>query len=373
MNENWSARTRAVALGRPAGPGAPLNVPPSLASTLREGGTDYTRFGTDGTTALEAALGSLDGGHAVAFSSGMGAAAAIVETMPVGTHVVSSSTIYHGVRSLLADLTALGRLRDVPVDATDHDAVAAALDAAAAEGVPALLWLETPSNPLLEILDVEALAAIAAERGVPVAVDSTFATPLRLRPLELGATYVVHSATKYIGGHSDLLMGVVVARDPDALAPIVRQRSLHGGFPGGMETFLALRGLRTLAVRLDRAEASAQVLAERLADHPAVTSVAYPGLPDDPGHELAARTMGGFGAVVSFCLRSEDAADRVLARTELVIMATSLGGVETTAERRNRWGEGTRTGLVRMSVGIEDVEDVWADLARALEPEVSAR
>jgi cystathionine gamma-synthase len=204
---------------------------------------------------------------------------------------------------------------------------------------------------------------------VDVVVDSTFATPLRLAPLALGARYVMHSATKYIGGHSDLLMGVVVARDADAAESVRRRRSLHGAFPGAMETFLALRGLRTLAVRLDQAESNAGLLAERLAAHPAVTRVAYPGLASDPGHELAARTMSGFGAMISFCLPSEEAADRVLSRTRLVAMATSLGGVETTAERRNRWNEGTWTGLIRMSVGIEDAEDIWADLEQALSPE----
>jgi cystathionine gamma-synthase len=164
-------------------------------------------------------------------------------------------------------------------------------------------------------------------------------------------------------------MGVVVARDADAAESVRRRRSLHGAFPGAMETFLALRGLRTLAVRLDQAESNAGLLAERLAAHPAVTRVAYPGLASDPGHELAARTMSGFGAMISFCLPSEEAADRVLSRTRLVAMATSLGGVETTAERRNRWNEGTWTGLIRMSVGIEDAEDIWADLEQALSPE----
>jgi cystathionine gamma-synthase len=376
VSSSWSPRTRAVALGRPSGPGAPLNQPPVLASTFREGGVDYARFGTDSTTSFEEAMGSLERGEAIAFSSGMAAAAGILESLPVGAHVVTGSNIYHGVRSLLGDMGETGRLVDVPVDATDPDAIARAIDEAPTDSAPdgssrprALVWIETPSNPLLQILDVEAICSVAAARGVDVVVDSTFATPLRLAPLALGARYVMHSATKYIGGHSDLLMGVVVARDADAAESVRRRRSLHGAFPGAMETFLALRGLRTLAVRLDQSESNAGLLAERLAAHPAVTRVAYPGLASDPGHELAARTMSGFGAMISFCLPSEEAADRVLSRTRLVAMATSLGGVETTAERRNRWNEGTWTGLIRMSVGIEDAEDIWADLEQALSPE----
>lgn len=354
-------QTKAVALGRPEGAGAPLNQPPVLASTFREGGVDYARFGTESYQAFEEALGALEGGPALAFASGMAAAAALIESLPVGAKVVTSSNIYHGVRSLLADLEQIGRAYDVTVDALDLDAVAEALDGAS------MLWIETPSNPLIQVLDVEALCAIAGARGVPVVVDSTFATPMRLNPLPLGATYVMHSATKYIGGHSDLLMGAVVGKDAQAMEPIARQRALHGAVPGAMETFLALRGLRTLAVRLDRAEANAMTLAGRLADHPSITRVYYPGLEADPGHELASRQMRGYGAMISFCVASEDAADDVLSRTELIVTATSLGGVETTAERRNRWNEGTDTGLIRLSVGIEDVDDIWRDLAAALD------
>ena len=358
---SWKPQTLAVALGRPRGDGAPLNQPPVLASTFREGGSDYARFGTDSHGAFEAAIGALEGGPALSFGSGMAAAAAIIETVPVGGTVVLSGNIYHGVRSLLTDLEEAGRLRTRSVDALDLSAVDDAL-----AGVD-LLWIETPSNPLVQILDVEALGAIAERRGVAMVVDSTFATPLRLRPLELGATYVVHSATKYIGGHSDLLMGVVVGRDSAVMEPINRQRALHGAIPGALESFLALRGLRTLAVRLDRAETSAMVLAERLAEHRAVTRVCYPGLTSDPGHAVASRQMSGFGAMLSFCVASEEDADQVLAATELIVMATSLGGVETTAERRNRWNEGTLTGLIRVSVGIEDVDDLWRDLSAALD------
>ncbi|OYN91202.1 trans-sulfuration enzyme family protein [Parenemella sanctibonifatiensis] len=358
---HWSPQTLSVTAGRPQDPGAPLNQPPVLASNFRDGGdTLYARFGTPSHDAFEEAIGALEGGLAVAFSSGMAAAAAILGTLPAGARVVTSDNIYHGVRGLLADLERLGSAVDVRVDALDLIAVEQALTDAA------LLWIETPSNPLIQVLDVERLCRLAEEHGVPVVVDSTFATPMRLNPLALGATYVVHSATKYIGGHSDLLMGVVVARDEERLAPISEQRTLRGAAPGALETFLALRGLRTLGLRLDRAETNAQVLAQRLLEHPHVTEVFYPGLPSDPGHLTASRQMRGFGAMLSFCVASEDEADRVLARCRLIVGATSLGGVESTAERRNRWHEGTRTGLIRLSVGIEDLDDIWADLSPAL-------
>lgn len=361
MARLWKPDTIAVAAGRPHEPGAPLNVPPTFASNFQDGGsTYYARFGTPTYDAFESAIGALEGGQSVAFSSGMAAAAAILDDLPVGARVVTSDNIYHGVRALLGEMTASGRAVDVPVDATDLSAVEAVLAGAA------LLWLETPSNPLIQVLDLQALSDLARAHGVPVVVDNTFATPILQRPLETGAAYVLHSATKYIGGHSDLLMGVVVTDDEGRYNALLNRRKLSGAAPGAMETFLALRGLRTLPLRVRAAQASAQVIAERLAAHPAVREVYYPGLPDDPGHELAARQMGGFGAMLSFCVESEDRADEVLARTELVVMATSLGGVESTAERRNRWGEDTSTGLIRLSVGVEDVEDIWADLDAAL-------
>ncbi|MEO6957972.1 MAG: PLP-dependent aspartate aminotransferase family protein [Antricoccus sp.] len=363
-NDIWAASTLAVTAGRPTGPGDPLNQPPVLASNFLAGGAaDYARFGTPSSAAFEAALGALEGGQAVAFSTGMAASAAILEGLPAGATVLTASNIYHGVRTLLADMQSRDRLYDRSVDATDLRAVETALEGAA------LLWIETPSNPLIQVLDLASLCALAASRNIPVAVDSTFATPVLQRPLEFGATYVLHSATKYIGGHSDLMMGAVVTADESAelTEQIVRRRSLHGAFPGAMECFLALRGIRTMALRVQQSEASAQVLAERLVDHPAVTRVFYPGLAADPGHELARAQMSGFGGMLSFCVESEDVADAVLARTKLIVMATSLGGVESTAERRNRWNEGAPTGLIRFSVGIEDVEDIWADLDAALQ------
>jgi cystathionine gamma-synthase len=355
-----------VALGRPQGPGAPLNATLSLNSTYRLGGElGYGRDGNPGWAALEGALGALEGGDAVAFASGMAAAAAVLETLPAGAVVACSRVAYHGVRVLMGERERSGRLRVLFVDAHDRDAVAVACEGAA------LLWLETPMNPLIELVDVAALSAIAHARGAAVLVDSTFATPLRQRPLEQGADLVLHSATKFIGGHADLLLGVVVTRDRRRRDELVHRRAIDGATPGALEAFLALRGLRTLAVRLDRAEQTAGELARRLAEHPAVTRVRYPGLPDDPGHQLARRQMSGFGSMLAFeTIGDANAADSVCGRVQLITSATSLGGVETLLERRARYSGDADAGvpptLIRLSVGIENVDDLWRDLEQAL-------
>ena len=355
-----------VALGRPREPGAPLNVALTPTSTYRFGGElGYGRDGNPGWAALEDAVGALEGGLAVAFSSGMAAVAAVLETLPAGALVVCSRVAYHGVRVLMGERERGGRLRVLLVDAHDTDAVATACDGAA------LLWLETPMNPLIELVDVAALSAAAHAQGAAVLVDSTFATPLRQQPLGQGADLVLHSATKFIGGHADLLLGLVVAREQRRHGELLHRRTSDGATPGALEAFLALRGLRTLAVRLDRAEQTAGELARRLAAHPAVTRVRYPGLPEDPGHELARRQMSGFGSMLAFETAGDaDAADRVCAAVELITSATSLGGVETLLERRARYcGDaeaGTPPTLIRLSVGIENVEDLWRDLEQAL-------
>jgi cystathionine gamma-synthase len=356
-----------VALGRPAGPGSPVNVPLTLTSTYRVGGElGYARDGNPGWAAVEAALGALEGAGAVSFASGMAAAAAVLDTLGPGAVVVCSQVAYHGVHVLMRERAGAGRLRARLVDALDVDAVRSAC--AGAE----LLWLETPMNPLLEIADIAALSAAAHEQGAVVIVDSTLATPLRQRPLELGADLVLHSATKFIGGHSDLLLGIVVARDPARVDALMHRRQIDGSTPGALESFLALRGLRTLAVRLDRAEATAGELALRLAGHPAVIRVRYPGLPDDPGNALASAQMGGFGAMLAFeTIGGVETAEAVCDRVSLITHATSLGGVETLLERRARYpgdaAAGTPPTLIRLSVGIENVEDLWADLERALD------
>jgi cystathionine gamma-synthase len=379
--------TVVVVAGRPHGPGLPLNVPVVLASNFRavpggssaevgggvpgvpgsgtvDGrGREYSRDdGTAGWDALEAVLGELEGGQATAFSSGMAAAAAVFDLLPTGARVVAPTDCYTAVRGLLAHGQRLGRWSVELVDVADTAAVTAAA------GRADLVWLESPTNPLLQVADIAAVCAAAKEAGAQVAVDNTFATPLLQRPLDLGADIATHSATKFLGGHSDLLLGITVAADPAVAAALRHGRELAGATPGALEVFLALRGIRTLAVRLDWAERSAQELARRLAEHPAVTRVRYPGLADHPGHQIAARQMRGFGAVLAFDVADAATADGVCDRVRIISSATSLGGVESTIERRAKLPgqEHLPPGLLRLSVGCEHVEDLWRDLTDAL-------
>ncbi len=349
-----SPATRLVALGRePVSPGGQVGAPLVLTSTYHaDGAVAYARGGNPTWTAFEEAVGSLEGGDALVTASGMAAVAAALSLVPHGGTVVAPDAAYNGVVASLAALEAEGAARVRPVDVTDTDAVVAATDGAD------LLWLESPTNPLLEVADLPALAAAAHARGVLTVVDNTFATPLVQRPLELGADVVVHSATKYLSGHSDVLLGVLVTAPTDAgralHARLERHRRLHGGIAGPVETWLALRGLRTLHLRLERATANAAELARRLEGHPALTRVRYPGT----GAIVSVEVAGGARA-----------AERVCAGTRTWVHATSLGGVESTLERRRRHpDEPPRVPeeLVRLSVGIEDVDDLWADLDRAL-------
>jgi cystathionine gamma-synthase len=353
-----NVETVCVSAGRTEGPGEPLNVPPVFASSFRFGGEhDYSRNeGTPTWAALESAVGQLEGGTATAYASGMGAAAAVVDLLPPAARVIVPADSYTAVRQLVAARGHTVDLRDV----TDTDATLAALDGAG------MLWLETPSNPLMEVADLPALCAGARVAGVPVVVDNTFATPLLQQPLALGADVVMHSGSKYIGGHADLLIGLAVTADPDLATRLRQHRVLAGATPGTMEAFLAVRGLRTLALRVRQAQESAGELAARLEQHPRVTRVRYPGLPNDPGHKRAAAQMRGFGAMLSFEVAGD--ADAVCAALRVVNMATSLGGVESTIERRARLAgqEHVPPSLLRLSVGCEHVEDLWADLDAAL-------
>jgi cystathionine gamma-synthase len=356
--------TVAARAGRPEAPGAGVNLPISMSSTFREGGEAlYGRDDNPTWEAFESVLGSLEGGRCLAFGSGMAAISAVLETVPIGGTVVVAAGSYNGTRRWCADAAARGRLGVRLVDTTDAPAAIAACDGAQ------LVWLESPTNPCLDLADLAAIAAGARVFGATVAVDNTLATPLLQRPLTLGADVVVHSVTKWLSGHSDLLMGAVVTAD-DALLEVLRsRRSLFGGIPGSVEAWLALRGLRTLPARLFRAQATAGELACRLAAHPAVSRVRYPGLPDDPGHALASAQMDGPGAMVSFEVAAGPAAaDAACAAFEVLTPGTSLGGIETLIERRSRYAfeEQTPPSLLRMSVGQEDVEDLWADLDRAL-------
>jgi len=367
LEPGWAAETVVVQAGRPArAPGAPMNPPLVLSSTyVHEAAPEYGRDGNAGWGALEAALGALDGGRAVTFASGLAAATAIASLVPPGGTVVVPAVAYHGVRHMFAGLEALGRLRVRLVAADDTAAVLAAADGAA------MVWVESIANPLMVVADVPAIAAGARQRGAITVVDATFATPLRQRPLDLGAAIVLHSATKLIGGHSDLLLGAAVCRDAAHAEALASVRHGHGSIPGALEAFLALRGLRTLAVRLERAEASAGELARRLAAHPRVATVHYPGLPGDPQHGRAARVLPrGPGPMLSFEVAGTvEQTEAFLAGLRLVTHATSLGGVESLIERRARYaGDAAVVGptLCRLSVGIEQVEDIWADLDGAL-------
>jgi cystathionine gamma-synthase len=365
-----SPATLAVAAGRPPRrAGEPVNLPPVLSSTYAAGGTvSYARVGNPTWEALEDVLGALEGdrARALAFASGMAAIAATAELAPVGGVVVGQRIAYSGTRGLLARWHGTGRvvLREVAPDA-------AALAEAATAGDVALVWLETPTNPTLDVVDVRAVARAAHGAGALVVLDSTFATPLGQQGLELGADVVIHSATKYLAGHSDVLLGAAITADPDLFERLRQHRILGGGIPGPMEAWLALRGVRTLPLRWERACANATELARRSTAHPAVARVRHLGLPDDPGHALAAAQMQAFGAIVSLDLHGgAQAAEAVADRTRLWLHATSLGGVESTLERRRRWPEESPDvpeGLLRLSVGVEDVEDLWADLRQALD------
>jgi cystathionine gamma-synthase len=368
MGEERPLRPETVAVKAGRGPGQPgdaLGPPLVMASTFRAGAEhEYAR--TDGTPtwrAFEEAVGQLEDGDAVGFATGMATAAAVFDSLPVGARVVYPAVSYLGVRRLLDRHAESGRLEATGIDITDTDAAVAALDEAD------LLWIETPTNPLVGIADLKRLCAAAGDRGVTSVVDNTFATPLLQRPLALGCDVVVHSATKLIGGHSDLLLGVAVAREAEWADRLRGVRHDTGATPGGLEAWLALRGLRTLPVRLERMQATALELAWRLGEHPAVRAVHYPGLPDQPGHELARRQMKGFGTMLAFEVEGgAGRADAVCGAVDLIINATSLGGVETLIENRAAapGEEHLPEGLIRISVGCEHPEDLWADLEGAL-------
>ena len=344
--------TVAVTSGRPPHEvDQPLNTPITMASTYVAGGDrEYGRYGNPTWQAFEEVLGELEGGRALAFSSGLAAVSVVLDLVGQGALVLAPDAAYQGSLSQIADLDMRGRLRSKLIDIADTDAVVAACD----EDV-ALVWIESPTNPNLDVADIERICAAAHEAGAYVVVDNTFATPLLQRPLDLGADLVVHSATKYLAGHSDALLGALVTRDDELFTVLKQRRDLLGAVPGTLEAWLAVRGMRTLHLRVERAQANATELARRLGEHPAVERVRYPG----------------FGAIVSVELAAGAlAADLLPRKSRLWVHATSLGGVESTLERRRRWKSEPATvsdALVRLSVGVEDVEDLWDDLSRALD------
>jgi cystathionine gamma-synthase len=365
VSDLGSVESWLVAAGRDRRPGSPLNVLPCPASNFVLGDRRaYSRDdGTPGWEALEEIVGGLEGGSSVSFASGMAGIAAIFDQLPTGSVVALPDDCYQGVAGLAKAGHSRGRW-------TVHR-LAVADTAAWIQmcGVADLIWLESPSNPMLTVADLDAICAAPRKRGAILGADNTFATPLNQRPLALGADVAVQSVTKFIGGHSDLLSGVVTVREANLLAALRQARELAGATPGTLETFLAVRGSRTLALRLERAQRNAMTLAERLARHPNVILTRYPGLASHPTHSAARRQLKGFGTIISFDVRGEAAAaDAVCSGLQLIQHATSLGAVESTIERRASipGQEHLPSTLLRLSVGIEAVEDLWTDLDRAL-------
>ncbi len=334
-------------------------------------GYEYSRTANPTRTALERCLASLESAdHGLAFASGMAAEDALLRLLRPGDHVVLPSDAYGGTHRLARMYEAAGLVFTV-ADLAEPGA----LDRAWRDQTR-LVWVETPTNPMLAVADIAAVAAVAHQRSAWCVVDNTFATPFLQRPLELGADAVVHSTTKYLGGHSDVLGGFVAVADPERAEALAFVQNAAGAVPGPLDCFLVLRGVKTLAVRMERHCHNARVVAAMLADHPAVERVLYPGLPGHPGHEVAARQMRDFGGMVSFTLAAgETAAVELVAHTRVFTLAESLGGVESLVEHPARMTHASVAGtpqavdpsLVRLSVGIEAVDDLVADLRQALD------
>ena len=369
--------TVAVTAGRPDHtPGNPVNPPVVLSSTYVSQGVPapgeplYARMDTETWGPFEEALAALERAAlpALVFGSGLAAIAAALSLVPSGGRLVLPRHAYQMAVVLADDLRARRGIETVAVDIADTEAVLAAVRGT--DRPADLLWVESPTNPMLEVADLPALVAGAHAAGTLVAVDNTFATPLGQQPLTFGADVVVHSVTKYLAGHSDVVLGATLTDSPELRAAMHSYRSLHGAVAGPWEVWLALRGLRTLALRVERSQANAAEIAARLAAHPAVAEVRHPSLPDDPGHARARAQLTGFGSVIGLRPRGgAAAADAVVAGVRLWVPGTSLGGVESLLERRRRFPTEAVTvpeDLIRLSVGIEDVEDLWADLDAAL-------
>jgi cystathionine beta-lyase/cystathionine gamma-synthase len=377
---NYGFATRAIHAGQAPDPttGA-VAVPLYLTSTyVHDGlgehkGFEYSRVQNPTRFALEDNVAALEGGvSGHAFASGMAAIQALMTLLSAGDHVVASRDVYGGTYRFFTHVLEKYGLRFSWVDATSLDAIAAAM-----EERTKLVYLETPTNPLMEITDLAAVAELAHARGALVAVDNTFLSPYLQQPLALGCDVVVHSTTKFLNGHSDSIGGVLVARRKEESDWFYFVQKSAGAVMSPFDSFLVMRGIKTLPVRMDRHETSARAIAAFLADHPKVLKVLYPGLPSHPGHAIQQRQATGFGAMISFDLGSYDAAKRLLDALEVMSLAESLGGVETLishpatmthasvpAERRRELGLGD--GLVRISVGIEDLADLMSDLERGL-------
>ena len=377
MDDQYGFATRAIHAGQEPDPqtGA-VAVPVYQTSTFaqtevgRHRGYEYARSGNPTRDALETALASLEGAaHGFAFASGLAAGDAVVRTLAPGDHVLIADDVYGGTYRQFAQVHGPWGLAFDPVDLGDLDAVAAAW-----RDETRMLWIESPTNPLLTVFDIASLSALAHDRGAVVVVDNTFATPYLQQPLALGADVVVHSTTKYLGGHSDVVGGAVLL-DDDALAQRIGfLQNAVGGVPGPWDVWLTLRGVKTLPVRMRAHCAGARAVVSALLEHPAVIGVLYPGLPDHPGHAAAARQMRDFGGMVSFRTADAEAAVKACARFKVFTLAESLGGVESLVEHPGRMTHlstadspvAVPDDLVRLSVGIEDPEDLVADLNQAL-------
>ncbi len=389
--------TRAIHAGQaPDAATGAVSVPIYQTSTFAQhsvgetyGGYEYARSHNPTRTALEECIASLEGGRfGLAFASGMAAITTLCYLLKPGDHVVLSDDVYGGTYRLFARVLSRYGITFDLADLTDPDRAATVF-----RPETKMVWLETPTNPWLKTIDIASVAALAHSRGAWLAVDNTFASPYLQRPLALGADFVIHSATKYLGGHSDVVGGLIVLNDEDLKTQIAFHQNAVGGVPGPLDCFLVLRGLKTLGVRMRQHSANARRVAEFLARHPAVSKVFYPGLPDDPQHSAARSNFAsggsgeraqhpeaaidhaGFGGMVSFLARDgEDAAKAIVARTKLFTLAESLGGVESLIEHPGAMTHASLAGssiaidpaLVRLSVGIEEADDLLADLAQAL-------
>ena len=361
-----SPESQVVASGRPERTGdASLNPNIELSATFHAGGDiGYGRFGNASWNALESAIEVIEEGKTILFSSGLAAISAIFKTLPNGSIIVTSKNGYTGTMNLLRQITEVNSMQVRYVDVSNTEEVITALEGAN------FAWIESPTNPALEVADLPTIIKAAKAQSVLVGVDNTFATGLNQKPLQMGADYSMNSVTKYLSGHSDVLMGSVSTNNPELFSKVFDVRKFHGAIPGPFEAWLALRGIRTLALRLDKAQENALELAKRLSTHPNVERVRYPGLATDPHHLMAKSFMKGFGAIVCIEVKGGAAmADKACESTKLVTYATSLGGVESLWERRQRWGSEAPSipdNLVRISVGIEEIEDLWADIDQAL-------
>ncbi len=378
--EDWGFATRAIHAGQDPDPATGATIVPIYATSTytqaapgQHKGYEYSRSGNPTRTALESCLAALEGGErGLAFASGLAASTAVLLTLRPGDEVVAAADVYGGTFRLLERVFRQWGLVARYSDDPSPDGFAKLIGPKTK-----LVWIESPTNPLLQILDIAAIAGLAHMAGAKLAVDNTFASPALQQPLKLGADYIVHSTTKYLGGHSDVVGGAVIGAR-ELLEPVKFYQNAVGGTPGPFDSYLVLRGLKTLAIRMERHCANARELAEWLAGQPQVERVYYPGLKSHPGHDLARRQMRDFGGMISLRLKGGgEAANRFVTRTRLFSLAESLGGVESLIGHpatmthasipvEIRTARGVDDGLIRLSVGIEDVQDLRQDLADAL-------